>query len=171
MPANVSLAAGLGRIDEDDVAPAPDETATFLPLVTALGTTLGTIVIHALAVMTVVHFIRLERKLQRAGVRFWRDVAIISGVTLVALAAHLVEMLLWAAVFVACGEFRGLGDAFYNSAVAYTSLGLGDTVMSGSWKLLAPLETATGMLMFGVSTAMIFTVCLQLVQTRLRISY
>ena len=50
----------------------------------------------------------------------------------------------------------------------YTSLGLGDVVMSRSWKLLAPLETAAGMLMFGVSTAMIFAVCQRLVQTRLR---
>ena len=165
------MATGLGRFDDDDVALAPDETATFLPLITALGTTLGTIVIHALAVIAVVHFIRFEGKLQRAGVRFWRDVVIISGVTLIALAAHLVEMLVWAVVFVACGEFHGLAEAFYSSAVAYTSLGLGDTVMSGSWKLLAPLETASGMLLFGVSTAMIFTVCLQLVQTRLRISH
>jgi hypothetical protein len=149
------------------VAPSPDDTATVLPLVIALVTTLGTIVIHALAVSAVVQFVRYERKLHRAGVRFWRDVAIVGGVTLLALVAHLVEITAWAVVFIICGEFSGLADAFYNSAVNYTSLGLGDVVMSGSWKLLAPLETAAGMLMFGVSTAMIFAVCQWLVQTRL----
>ena len=150
------------------MASPPDDTAFFLPLMIAVATTLGTIVIHALAVAAVVEFIRYERKLHRAGVRFWRDVAIVGGVTLLALAAHLIEITAWAVVFVLCGEFSGLAEAFYNSAVNYTSLGLGDVVMSGSWKLLAPLETAAGMLMFGVSTAMIFAVCQRLVQTRLR---
>ena len=94
--------------------------------------------------------------------------AIVGGVTLLALVAHLVEIAAWAVVFVVYGEFSGLAEAFYNSAVNYTSLGLGDAVLSRSWRLLAPLETADGMLMFGVSTAMIFAVCQRLVQTRLR---
>jgi hypothetical protein len=38
--------------------------------------------------------------------------------------------------------------------------------MSPSWKLLGPLEAANGMLMFGVSTAMIFAVIQRLVQAR-----
>ena len=34
----------------------------------------------------------------------------------------------------------------------------GDVVMSPRWELLGPLEAADGMLMFGVSTALIFAV-------------
>jgi hypothetical protein len=37
---------------------------------------------------------------------------------------------------------------------------------TSSWKLLAPLETADGMLLFGVSTAMIFAVIERLVEAR-----
>jgi hypothetical protein len=48
----------------------------------------------------------------------------------------------------------------------YSSLGYGDIVMSNSWKLMGPLEAANGMLMFGISTAMIFTVMQLLFQTR-----
>ncbi len=83
-----------------------------------------------------------------------------------ALAAHFVEIGIWAIVLTFCGEFVRLSAAFYHSAVNYTSLGYGDVVMSGSWRLLGPLETADGMLMFGVSTGMIFTVIQRLVQTR-----
>jgi hypothetical protein len=36
---------------------------------------------------------------------------------------------------------------------------------------LGPLETADGMLMFGISTAMIFAVMERLVQTRFKIEY
>jgi len=45
-------------------------------------------------------------------------------------------------------------------------LGYGDVVMSASWKLLAPLETADALLMFGISTAMVFAVIQQLLRER-----
>jgi hypothetical protein len=49
----------------------------------------------------------------------------------------------------------------------YTTLGDSDKVMSPSWRLLASFEAANGMLMFGVSTAMLFAVIQRLLQTRL----
>ncbi len=54
----------------------------------------------------------------------------------------------------------------YHSAVNYTTLGDDTVVMSARWRLLGPLEAADGMLMFGVSTAMIFAVIQRLIQTR-----
>ena len=65
-----------------------------------------------------------------------------------------------------CGEFAGFGTACYHSAVNYTSLGYGDLIMSPSWKLLGPLKTADGMLLFGVSTAIIFAVLQRLVEAK-----
>jgi hypothetical protein len=65
-----------------------------------------------------------------------------------------------------CGEFADFGTAYYHSAVNYTTLGYGDMVMSASWRLLGPLEAANGMLLFGVTTAMIFTIMLRLVEAR-----
>ncbi len=82
------------------------------------------------------------------------------------LVAHLIEIALWAELFVMCGEFSELGTAYYHSAVNYTTLGYGDLVMTPSWRLLGPLEAANGMLLFGVSTAMIFAVIQRVVQTR-----
>jgi len=38
--------------------------------------------------------------------------------------------------------------------------------MTPSWRLLGPLEAVDGMLMFGVTTAMIFAVIQRLVKTR-----
>ena len=76
----------------------------------------------------------------------------------VALAAHLVEIAMWALVFMRCGEFRDFAAAFYGSAENYTTLGYGDVVMSAAWRLMGPLEAADGMLMFGVTTAMIFAI-------------
>ena len=109
---------------------------------------------------------RRERKLGRAGRGFWSDLAIVSLAIVCALAAHLAEIGLWAVVFVPCGEFADFATAYYHSAVNYTSLGYGDLIMSPSWKLLGPLETTDGMLLFGVSTAMIFAVIQRLIETR-----
>ena len=127
---------------------------------------LCTILIHALAVMATVEFIRHERRLGHAGVSSWHDTGIVTLAILFALAAHLVDMALWAELFVMCGEFSEFGTAFYHSAVNYTTLGYGEIIMTPSWRLLGPLEAADGMLMFGVSTALIFAVIQRLLQDR-----
>jgi len=148
------------------MAPSPGRIAIFLPLAVSMGVTFCTVIVHALALIAVVHFVRRGIRLGYAGVRFWKDVTVVAGTTLLALLAHLIEIAGWAVVFALCGEFPHFAAAFYHSAVNYTSLGDGDVVMSGSWKLLGPLETADGMLMFGVSTAMIFAIVQRLIQTR-----
>lgn len=67
---------------------------------------------------------------------------------------------------VICGEFHNFGTAFYHSAVNYTTLGSGDLITSPTWRLLGPLEASNGILMFGASTEMIFTVILRLTRAR-----
>lgn len=137
-----------------------------VPLAVGAVATLCTIMIHALPLTATVNFVRHEKKLGRVGTGFWIDIGIVARAIMYALAAHLTEIALWAVLYVVCGEFRDFGTAYYHSAVNYTSLGYGDLIMSPSWKLLGPLETANGMLLFGVSTAMIFAVIQRLVEAR-----
>jgi hypothetical protein len=111
-----------------------------------------------------VNFIRREQRLLRTGVSFWIDLAIVVFAISFAFVAHLIEIAVWAVLFVICGEFQEFGFAYYHSAVNYTTLGYGDVIMTPSWKLLGPLEAEDGALMFGVSTAMIFSVNVRLVQ-------
>jgi hypothetical protein len=137
-----------------------------IPLAAGAIPVMCTIFIHALAVMATVNFVRRERRLGRAGVNFWTDTGIVTLAISFALAAHLVDVALWAALFIFCGEFSGFGTAYYHSAVNYTTLGYGDLVMTPTWRLLGPLEAADGMLMFGVSTAIIFALTQRLIQDR-----
>jgi hypothetical protein len=125
-------------------ASSTQEVAVALPLMVSLAMTLATIVIHAVAVIGMLHFIRHHHRLGRTGARFWRDVTILSGATLLGGAAHLVEIFIWSVVFVLCGQFGRLSTAFYNSAMFYTALGYGDEVMSSSWKLLGPSRQPMG---------------------------
>jgi hypothetical protein len=140
--------------------------AILVPLAVSAIVVLGTLFIHALAVGATVNFVRRERRLGRAGSGFRVDITIVMLVMLFAFVAHLIEIAMWAGLFQICGEFQEFGTAYYFSAVNYTTLGYGDLIMSPSWKLLGPLEAADGALMFGVSTAMIFTVIVRLIEAK-----
>ena len=140
--------------------------AFLIPLVVGIAAVICTIFIHALPLSATINFVRREERLGRVGIRFWMDTAIVARVILYALVAHLVEIAFWAVLFLICSEFSDFDTAYYHSAVNYTSLGYGDIVMSPTWRLLGPLETANGMLLFGVSTAMIFAVIQRLFDAR-----
>ena len=57
-------------------------------------------------------------------------------------------------------------EAYYHSAVNFTTLGYGDIVMSRQWRLLGPLEALNGSLMLGLAAAMLFTVMGRLAEAR-----
>jgi len=140
--------------------------AILIPLAVGAGAIACTIIVHALALSATVNFVRRQRRLGRTGTSFWIDGALVAAAASFALAAHLVEIALWAVLFMICGEFSEFGTAFDHSAVNYTTLGYGNVVMAPAWRLLGPLEAANGSLMFGVSTAMIFAVIQRLIHTR-----
>jgi hypothetical protein len=137
-----------------------------VPLAVGFAALIGTILVHALPLSATIAFVRREENRGRMGTKFWRDTWLVMRTILSAFLAHLIAIALWAGVFVLCGQFSDFDAAYYQSAGNYTSLGSGDILMSPAWRLLAPLETADGVLMFGVSAAMIFAVIQRLVQAR-----
>ena len=142
------------------------QVAIATPLIVGAVAVLCTIFIHGLALGATVNFFRRERRVGRAGMMYLIDLTIVVLVMSFAFVAHVIEVAVWAWLFVLCGEFHGFGFAYYHSAVNYTTLGYGDVIMSPAWKLLGPLEAADGSLMFGVSTGMVFAVIMRLMKTR-----
>lgn len=134
------------------------------PLAIGICIIAATILIHAFALIATVNFVRRELKFGRAGQRFWLDVPIVGLTISFALAAHLIEIAVWAFLLMVCGEFPDFSIAYYHAALNYTTLG--DAATSPSWSMLGPLEAVDGMLMFGVSTAMIFAVIQRLLRVR-----
>ena len=142
------------------------QVSTVTPLTVGAGAVVCTIFIHALALGAMVNFFRRETRLGRAGMMYLIDFTIVVLVMSFTFVAHMIEVAVWALLFMMCREFQDFAAAYYHSAVNYSTLGYGDVIMSPSWKLLGPLEAADGSLMFGVSTAMVFAVILRLIQTR-----
>jgi hypothetical protein len=79
-------------------------------------------------------------------------------------AGSLVQIAVWATLFVGLGEFDELYEAIYHSAVNFTSLGYGDVVMSRTWKLLGPLEAVNGILMLGMTGGALMAIVQQLIR-------
>ena len=71
---------------------------------------------------------------------------------------HTVEIWCWAVLYLWLGELEGLELALYFSTVTFTTLGYGDITLDERWRLLTSLEAANGIILFGVSTAFVFTV-------------
>ena len=139
-----------------------------MPLTVGAVVVALTLVVHAMALTATVSFFRHERRAGRTGVTFQADFIIVWLVVAFAFVAHMVEIFLWAELFVILREFQDFGTACYHSAVNYTTLGYGDLLLTPSWRMLGPIEAADGALMFGVSTAMIFAVIQRLLLTRFR---
>ena len=101
--------------------------------------------------------IDLERK-QMIKTTLFGVSSLLIAVMLIMLAGNLLQITLWGGVFFGLGEFKDFSTAFYHSVVNFTTLGYGDLVMSEERRLLGALETANGVLMFGLTTSLLFLV-------------
>lgn len=81
-----------------------------------------------------------------------------AGLTFWLLLIHLVEISVWGLFYYWQGCMPDAGSAFYFSGVTYTTVGYGDLVLPGQWRMLAPLEALAGILMCGLSTGLFFAV-------------
>ena len=123
-------------------------------LLIGLLTMIVCLAIQALLLVFTLHY-HMRYRHRFAEGRFGVGVLIISGVMVVLVVGNLIQVGLWAGVFYWLGEFPMFEEAFYHSAVNFATLGYGDIVMSDAHRMLGPLEAINGVLMIGVSTAML----------------
>ena len=105
-----------------------------------------------------------QRRRTRANPTHWANVLLLSAVMLLMLFGNFMQMAGWAVLFLALGEFSDYATALYHSAVNFSTLGYGDVVMSPRWRLLGPVEAANGILMFGVSSAVMTASVIELLK-------
>ena len=83
---------------------------------------------------------------------------VISMIMVILFVGHLVQVAIWAVLFMSVGEFSDFLTAYYHSMVNFASLGYGDIVMSEQWRLLGAIESCIGVLMFGVSAGAMLSI-------------
>jgi hypothetical protein len=130
-----------------------------------------TVAIHATGVtfmVAVLHSIRL--RLEIRGLRLPYLIAIvICAITVMGLllaAMHGIEAAIWAAVYLWLGALGSPETAILYSLDSMATRGASGFMLPPHWQMLGAIEAADGMLLFGISTAFIFTV-MQLYYQRL----
>jgi hypothetical protein len=84
-----------------------------------------------------------------------RTVLILTRLVAGLLVLHLAEMGIWAAAFRAAGVMPTYESSLSYSLESYTTVGYGNLEPHESWRLVGPIESAVGILMFGWSTGII----------------
>jgi hypothetical protein len=69
---------------------------------------------------------------------------------------HSAEISIWALFYWWEGCLPDAESAFYFSGATYTTIGYGDLVLPKPWRILAPIEGVTGILMCGLSAGLFF---------------
>jgi hypothetical protein len=92
---------------------------------------------------------------QPLGPRPWRAIFLqFSILMIVLMLGNIVQIAFWALLYSTLGAFEDFETSIYFSGVTFTSLGYGDVVLHGRMRLLAPLQAANGLMMFGITTAL-----------------
>src|SRR5262245_23596475 len=71
---------------------------------------------------------------------------------------HGIECVIWAGAYLWLGALDSPMDALLYSVDSMSTRGASGLTLQGPWQLMGPLEAIDGMLLFGVSTAYIFSV-------------
>lgn len=95
-------------------------------------------------------YLRGSKRLWKA---FFLTVVVLSVTTVL-----IVEIWLWALLYLLIGAHTHLETALYFSTTTFTTAGFGDVVMPSQWRLLSGIEATNGFLLFGWATAFIFEI-------------
>jgi hypothetical protein len=87
---------------------------------------------------------------------FWPTTWLLIRATWFLLLIHLAAITVWALFFWWKECLPDAESAFYFSGVTYATIGYGDLVLKEPWRLLAPVEGLTGILMCGLSAGFYF---------------
>jgi hypothetical protein len=86
-------------------------------------------------------------------------VGIVGALGLLLAALHGIEAAIWAAAYLWLGALDSPQDAILFSVDSMSTRGArSGVILEHGWRIMGALEAAGGMLLFGISTAFIFTV-------------
>ena len=138
-----------------------------LKLLIACLLVIVTVVVHALGFHALLRSI-MRRALSTSGFGPVTRMVIHLAISLILI--HLTEIAVWGLFYLWQGCLPDLESAFYFSGVTYTTVGYGDIVLPKPWRLFAPIEAMTGILMCGLSTGLFFALVSRWISQWVKIS-
>ena len=126
----------------------------FIEILIAGGLVVLTVFIHAVGFSALLRAMMRSHALATSG--FLPVTRFVIAVTCWLIVIHVIEISVWGLFYFWRGCLPDAESAFYFSGVTYTTVGYGDLVLPKPWRMLAPLEAVTGILMCGLSTGLFF---------------
>ena len=123
-------------------------------LVIGLSTMIGCLILQSLILVLAVRYYANYNSIAGSPT-FLSKMIMLNIIMMLLVFGNLMQLTIWAILFLMLGEFNTISEAIYHSAVNFATLGYGDIVMSDKHKLLGPLEAINGVLMIGVTTAVL----------------
>ena len=117
-----------------------------------------TVVVHFAGLLMLMWQLRARGHRFRAHESAIGQGAAIVVVVLGLVGIHTVEIWLYAVVYFILGALADFESALYFSTTSFTTIGYGDVVLDKQWRLVSAIEGANGLLLFGWSTAFLFSV-------------
>ena len=123
--------------------------------------TVITVGIHALGTAWWIGRLRRAAKTAKGLRRRLLPLHLLCSTALLLLTLHIAEVAPWASAYLLLPNIDSLNtfeEATYFATVTFASLGYGDIVIGGPWRLLSGIQAMNGLLVFGWSTALLFAV-------------
>ena len=118
----------------------------------------STVTIHFAGLLILMWMLRARGHNFRAHESVLGQIAAIVFVVLGLVAIHTVEIWLYAILYYWLGALGHFEEALYFSTTSFTTIGYGDVVLDRQWRILGAIEGANGLILFGWSTAFLFSV-------------
>jgi hypothetical protein len=124
----------------------------------ATGMVVLTVTIHFAGLLGLLWMLRLRGHRFRSHEHAVGQGGSVLAVVLGLVAIHTVEIWIYALAYLGIGALPDFETALYFSTTSFTTLGYGDVVLDRQWRLFGAIEGANGLLLFGWSTAFLFSV-------------
>ena len=125
-----------------------------------------TVAMHAVGFHALLRAMMRSHALDMSGFR--HVIRYVIGLTCWLILVHLAEIAVWGLFYFWQGCLPDAESAFYFSGVTYTTVGYGDLLLPKPWRMLAPLEAMTSILMWGLSTGLFFALVSRWISNWLR---
>lgn len=133
-----------------------------LPLLTGCVLVVLTVLLHVYGATALVRLLSRRYADAEGSFRQHRAVPAIIVTVLGLLLLHWLEILIWAGAYLLLepvAPVTNVETAIYFSAVTFTTLGYGDITLDAEhWRILSGIEALDGVLLLGLSTALLFAV-------------
>jgi len=113
-----------------------------------------TVAVHAIGLAVLLRILRWWHVLTTTGL--WPITWLLICLTWYLILLHVTEISVWGLFYLWWGCLPDAESALYFSSVTYATIGYGDLVLAKPWRVLAPIEGLTGILMCGLSAGFFF---------------